>query len=73
MLVCFRIFGPKGSYELEGVADTGATYTKIPKEDTELAGIEGRYEVEVELADGRVVRRSAGLADIEINNIRRQF
>ena len=71
VLVRFRIHGPKGSYELEGIADTGATFTKVPKEVAELVGIERRYEVEVELADGRVVSRDAGLAEIEINNIKR--
>ena len=71
VIVRFRMHGPKGSHELEGIADTGATFTKIPKEVAELIGIERRYEVEVELADGKVVKRDAGLAEIEINNIRR--
>jgi len=51
-----KIFGPKGSRELEALVDTGATYTKIPREVAEYVGLDLAYETEVELGDKRLVK-----------------
>jgi aspartyl protease family protein len=67
----FKVFGARGSVELEALVDTGATFTKIPESYAERVGIETRYDTEVELADGRVVPRKLGLAEIQIADVRR--
>ncbi|MEW6214065.1 MAG: aspartyl protease family protein [Nitrospirota bacterium] len=69
--VRLRIYGPKGVRELDTLVDTGATYTKIPKEVAEDIGLQLEYETEVELADKRLVRRRLGLAQLEIEGVRR--
>ena len=51
--------------------DTGTTFTKIPKSEAERVGLETKYDAEVELADGRLVARKLGLAEIQIANVRR--
>lgn len=66
-----RVIGSKGSAEFEAMVDTGATFTKIPKSSASEAGIEPKYEVDVKLVDGRVVQRMLGLADVELEGVRR--
>lgn len=70
-LAKFRVYGARGSLEFEALVDTGATFTKIPLSQTEQIGVELKYETEVELADGRLVPRKLGLADIQIADVRR--
>ncbi|MBS7612606.1 hypothetical protein KEJ27_10500 [Candidatus Bathyarchaeota archaeon] len=53
------------------MVDTAATFTKILSWAVQRAGIEGKYTVEIELADGRIIRRKAGLAEVEIENVGR--
>jgi predicted aspartyl protease len=70
--VRFRVYGSDGRYvELEGVVDTGATFTKIPESVVSALGLEVKYEVEVELADRRMLRRGLTLGELEIENVRR--
>lgn len=66
-----KIYGPQNVRELEALVDTGATYTKIPKQVAESVGLPVEYETEVELADGRLVRRNLALAQVEIEGVRR--
>lgn len=66
-----KIHGPKGVREVEALVDTGATYTKIPRELAESVGLSLEYKTEVELADQRLVRRKLGLAQVEIAGVRR--
>ena len=65
------MFGTRGSVELDALVDTGVTLTKIPKSEAERVGLETKYDAEVELADGRLVARKLGLAEIQIANVRR--
>jgi hypothetical protein len=48
-----KLFGARGSVEIEAWVDTGATFMKISKSHVEKVGIETKYETEVELDDGR--------------------
>lgn len=66
-----KVFGCRGSVELDVLVDTGATFTKIPKSKAEDIGIQANYETEVELADGRLVPRKLGLAEVQIADVRR--
>lgn len=69
--VWLKLHSPLGSAELEALADTGATYTKIPKATAAKLGLEVKYEAPTELADGRVITRYLALAEIEIEGVRR--
>jgi len=69
--VLLQLYGPLGSVELEALADTGATFTKIPKDAAAKLGLEVKYETPVELANRRVITRHLALADIEIEGVRR--
>ena len=53
------------------LADTAATFTKVPRAVFDEAGLVARYETEVEIGDGRTIRRELALADVEIAGIRR--
>jgi len=67
-----RVYGPDGRVVgLEGVVDTGATFSKIPCSVANRLGLEAKYETEVELGDGRVIRRKLALADLEIQGVKR--
>jgi clan AA aspartic protease len=70
-LAKFKVFGARGSVEIEALVDTGATFTKISRSHAEKVGIEPKYETEVELADGGLVSRKLGLSDIQIADVRR--
>ena len=69
--VPLKLYGPLGSVEIEVLADTGATFTKIPKEAVAKLGLEVKYEAPVELADGRIISRHLALAEVEIEEVRR--
>jgi predicted aspartyl protease len=65
------IHGPHGIRQIEGLADTVATFTKIPGAIAAELGIEARFETPVELGDGRTVTRKLALVDVEIGGVRR--
>jgi len=65
------IHGPTGSCTLEGLADTAATFTKVPRLIAEAVGLRAGYETPVELGDGRTVTRALALADVELEGVRR--
>jgi len=68
----FKIYGANDqAVELEAVVDTGATFSKIPESVVTRLGLEAKYETEVELGDGRVIKRKLTLADMEIEEVRR--
>lgn len=69
--VLLRVYGPLGSAELATLADTGATFTKIPRSIAVRVGLEERYETSVELGDGRTIIRPLALADVEVEGVRR--
>ena len=70
-LVNMRVYGPLGSSELEALADTGATFTKLPRSAIEKIGAESAYETAIELGDGRTITRNLALAEVEIHGVRR--
>ena len=70
-LVNLRIHGPFGSADIEALADTGATFTKVPRSSMEKIGAEAAYETAVALGDGRTVTRHLALAEVEIHGVRR--
>ena len=58
-----KVYGPDGkAVKLEALVDTGATFTKVPKEVADSLGLKFRYGTGAELADGRRVKR--GLAGV---------
>ncbi len=68
----FKIYGANDqAVKLEAVVDTGATFSKIPKSVVTRLGLEAKYETEVELGDGRVIKRKLTLVDMEIEEVRR--
>ncbi|MCR4404287.1 MAG: aspartyl protease family protein [Candidatus Acetothermia bacterium] len=68
----FKVYGPNGKVvELEALVDTGATFTKLPGPVAGELELKARYETEVELADGRRVRRGLALAEVEIEGVKR--
>jgi len=67
----FKVFGSRGSVEIEDLVDTDATFTKIPRSHVEEAGIDPKYETEVELSDGGLLPRKLGLGEIQIADVRR--
>jgi len=68
----FKVYGVDGqTVDLEALVDTGATFSKIPQSITARLGLEAKYETEVELGDGRVIRRKLALVEIEIEKVRR--
>lgn len=66
-----RIYGKLGSTTLELLVDTGATFTKIPEAIAREIGLEPQYTADVELSDGKVVKRRLALAEMEIEGIKR--
>ena len=50
--VTLRIYGPAGSADVEALADTGATFTKVRRSTVAKIGSEAAYESSIELADG---------------------
>jgi len=67
-----KIYGTDGkAIELEALVDNGATFTNVPKEMADSLGLKAQYETEVELADGRRVKRCLALAEVELEGVRR--
>jgi len=52
--------------EVEVLADTGAIYSIIPSTILQCVGIERRSMRKMRLADGRVIERHLGIAEIEV-------
>ena len=52
--------------ELELLADTGAIYSVIPSKALDSVKIERRSMRRMKLADGRVIERYLGIAEIEV-------
>ncbi|MEA3355721.1 MAG: aspartyl protease family protein [Candidatus Bipolaricaulota bacterium] len=68
----FKIYGIDGEVaELEALVDTGATFTKIPESLASALGLQAKYETNVELADGRQVKRGLALAEVELEKVER--
>jgi predicted aspartyl protease len=68
----FKVYGVDGqAVDLEAVVDTGATFSKIPPSIAAKLGLEARYETEIELGDGRIIKRKLTLVEIEIEGVRR--
>jgi clan AA aspartic protease len=67
--ISLRLFGPRGDAKVEMLVDTGSTLTKIPRSVASKIGVSGRYNAEVELADGRVIQRDVSEAVTELNGI----
>jgi len=68
----FRVYGPNGkSVELEAIVDTAATFTKVPRSTAMELGLKAGYEADVELGDGRILKRKLALAEVEIEGVRR--
>ena len=65
-LVTLTIHGPQGAIQVEALADTGATFTKIPASMATQVGLVSAYEVSIELGDGRTVTRPLALAEVEL-------
>jgi predicted aspartyl protease len=69
--VKFRVYSGGVFVELEGLVDTGATFTKIPKWAASKIGLQAIYKAEVMLGDGRTVTRGLAYAEVEMEGIRR--
>lgn len=68
----FKIYGINDqTADLKAVVDTGATFSKIPESIAARLGLEAKYETDVELGDGRIIRRKLALLEIEIEEVRR--
>ena len=57
---------PRLEAELELLADAGAIYSVIPSKTLESIKIERRSMRRMKLADGRVIERYLGIAEIEV-------
>ncbi|MDD3493833.1 MAG: aspartyl protease family protein [Candidatus Bipolaricaulis sp.] len=67
-----RIYGEDGKVsEVEALVDTGSTFTKIPQHLASALGLQVKYGTEVELADGRLVKRGLALVEVELEGVRR--
>jgi len=66
-----KLYGIRGSKEIEAIVDTGATFTKIRESIAQEIGMDLKYDTTIELADRRLVQRKLGLAEIEFDGIRR--
>ena len=69
--VDISIHGDSWSVVVSALADTAATFTKIPRVVLDELGLEPEYEVEVEIGDGRTILRQLVLADVELSGVRR--
>ena len=69
--VTMTVYGSRGSAPVEALADTAATFSKIPAAVARQIGLDSSFESEVELGDGRVITRPIAVADVEIEGIRR--
>ena len=69
--VKFRVYSSGVFVELEGLVDTGATLTKIPKWAASKIGLQAIYKAEVMHGDGRTVTRGLAYGEVEMEGIRR--
>lgn len=66
-----KLYGIRGSKEIEALVDTGATFTKVQESVAQEIGMDLKYDTTIEMADRRLVPRKLGLAEIEFDGIRR--
>ena len=52
--------------EIEVFVDTGSTFSKLPASDLESFGVQRAFDIEVELGDGTIMRRSVGYIELEV-------
>jgi len=64
--VVVRVYGPLGSADVQMLADTGSTLTKIDESTARRLGIEPTESAVVELADGTDRERGLAEAQVEI-------
>jgi clan AA aspartic protease len=64
--VVVKVYGPLGSADVEMLADTGSTLTKIDESTSKRLGIEPTDSAVVELADGTDRERGLAEAKVEI-------
>ena len=57
--------------EMEVFVDTGSTFSKLHALDLESLGVRPSFDIEVELGDGTVVRRSVGYVELEVQGRQR--
>jgi predicted aspartyl protease len=69
--VKFRVYRGESFTELEGLVDTGATFTKIPRSAASKIGLQAKYEAEVLLGDGRTLKRGLALGEVELEGVKR--
>ena len=65
------IHGRLRSSVISASADTAATFTKVPRHVFDEVGLDIVHEAEVEIGDGRRIRRPLALAEVEIAGVRR--
>ena len=65
------IHSESSSAVVNALADTAATFTKVPRLVFDELGLEAAHKVEVEIDDGRTIRRQLALAEVEIDGVRR--
>jgi aspartyl protease family protein len=69
--VKFKVYNGERFAELEGLVDTGATFTKIPRSVASEIGLQVKYKVEVKLGDRRTVTRGLALGEVEMESVKR--
>ncbi len=67
-----KVEGARGKVELQALADTGATFTKIPRSYAEKIGLETEFETVVQVSTGAVVPRSVGYAKVDVEGVKRR-
>ena len=65
------IHGRFRSSVIPALADTASTFTKVPRSLFDQLGLDVVHEAEVEIGDGRTIRRPLALAEVEIAGVRR--
>ncbi len=65
-----RLYGSIGKAELEALADTGATFTKLPRSLALRLGIKPKRKVSVQLATGKFISREMGSIEAELDDVR---
>lgn len=64
------LIGPSGEQEaLEGLVDTGSTFTSIPRGVLEKLGVEPRREVRLRLANGTSHTQQLGRVTIQLDGV----
>ena len=66
-----RIHGGARSVVVSALADTAATFTKVPGCVFDELGLKTAYETAVEIGDGRIISRRLAPAEVEIAGVRR--